>query len=82
MLEYSAEEDIELLHGFINDIEVVELEQQIKLKTAYIRKKYKLKLPDAIIASTAIVYGFTLITRNVTDFNNIEGLKIIDLFSL
>ena len=59
---------------------MLELEQPVKLKTAEIRKAHKLKLPDAIIAATAIVYDLTLISRNVPDFKNINGLKIMDIW--
>ncbi len=78
----AAEKDMELIHGFINDIEVIELEQPIKIKTVEIRKKYKVKLPDAIIAATALVYNLTLITRNISDFKKIEGLEAIDPYNL
>ncbi|MFM9836651.1 MAG: PIN domain-containing protein [Cyclobacteriaceae bacterium] len=47
-------------------------------KTIELRKTHKTKLPDAIIAATAIVYDLTLISRNTSDFKNIEGLKVID----
>jgi predicted nucleic acid-binding protein len=60
----------------------IELEQSIKEKTAEIRKMYKIKLPDAIIAATALVYNLTLITRNVNDFKKIDGLRIIDPYNL
>jgi predicted nucleic acid-binding protein len=39
-------------------------------------------LPDAIIAATAIVYNWALISRNTKDFKNIKGLKVIDPFAL
>jgi predicted nucleic acid-binding protein len=41
-----------------------------------------MKLPDAIIAATALVYDLTLITRNTSDFKNMEGLKVINPFDL
>ncbi|MDX2196235.1 MAG: type II toxin-antitoxin system VapC family toxin [Cytophagales bacterium] len=47
-------------------------------KTIAIRQEYKTKLPDAIIAATALVYDFTLITRNNSDYKNIQGLNVID----
>lgn len=59
----SSEKDLELLHSFINESFVIELEQEIKYKTAELRKEYKIKLPDAIIASTALVYDIALITN-------------------
>lgn len=78
----ASDKDVEVLHSFINDALVIELEQPIKLRTADIRKQYRIKLPDAIIAATALVYNLTLITRNSSDFKNIEGLQVIDLFNL
>jgi predicted nucleic acid-binding protein len=69
---------LEVLHSFINDALVIELERPIKLKTAKIRKSSRMKLPDAIIATTALVYSLTLVTRNVADFKNIDGLKLVN----
>jgi len=37
-----------------------------------------MKLPDAIIAATALVYDLTLVTRNVADFKNIDRLKLVN----
>jgi hypothetical protein len=56
----------------------IELERPIKLKTADIRKQYKLKLPDAIIAATDLIYDLTLITRNTKDFQNIPGIATVN----
>ena len=74
----ATEKDMEILNEFINDSLVIELEQTIKHKTADIRKKHKIKLPDAIIAATAIVYELTLISRNTTDFKTIEDLHLVN----
>lgn len=74
------EKDLAILHNFIEDTFVIELELPIKFKTAEVRKQHKIKLPDAIIAATALVYDLTLITRNIADFKNIIGLKVVDPF--
>lgn len=48
------------------------------LNTVWIcRKGKKIKTPDAIIAATALAYGYTLITNNQKDFAHIKGLKIV-----
>jgi len=47
-----------------------------------IRRVYKTKLPDAIIAAIAIAYKSTLITHNQTDFKKIKGLTLIDPFEM
>ena len=47
-----------------------------------IRKNHKTRLPDAIIAATALVYDLVVISRNVSDFKNIKGIQVIDPHSL
>lgn len=78
----ATDSDLIVLNEFISDCIVIELEQAIKLKAAEIRKKYNIKLPDAIIAATAIVYGLKLVTRNEKDFTQIEELSIINPFNI
>ena len=41
-----------------------------------IRKKYSIKVPDAIIASTSLVYGIPLVTAD-KGFSKIEDLDLI-----
>ena len=77
-----SEKDLEVLYSFIEEATVFEFEKAIKLKTADIRKTNKIKLPDAIIAATALIYNLTLITRNTKDFKNIEGLEVINPYDL
>lgn len=74
----TSDADLQLLTDFIDDVTIIELENPIKLKTAEIRKISRIKLPDAIIAATALIHSLTLITRNVKDFENIRGLKVIN----
>ena len=74
----ATKKDLEVLHNFIEDAWIFELEKDIKLNTAELRKIHRIKLPDAIIAATALVYDLTLITRNVNDFKNIDGLNVVN----
>lgn len=46
-----------VLRDFIDESCVFELEKDIKLKTPELRKNARIKLPDAIIAATALVHG-------------------------
>ena len=73
----TIEKDQEVLHNFIADAWVSELEKDIKLKTAELRRAHKIKLPDAIIAATALVYDLTWLTRDVNDFKNIDELNVV-----
>ena len=56
------------------------LTEEIEKQTILIRKSHKIKLPDAIIAATAIVHNLTLVTRNESDFKNIVGLRVLNPF--
>lgn len=76
------EEDLKILHTFINAATIFDLISPVKLKTAAIRKTTRIKLPDALIAATSLVHDLTLITRNTHDFRNIDGLRIINPFEV
>lgn len=78
----STENDLKILHEFVEDSTIIELEKEIKFQTAELRKEYKIKLPDAIIAATAMVYDLILVTRNTKDFTNISNLQILDPYNI
>ena len=71
-----------ILNEFINASEVLDLEEPVILKAIEIRKARKTKLPDAIIAATALVNKLTIITRNTKDFDKIEGLEVLNPYSI
>ena len=50
--------------------------------TIALRKEYKIKLPDAIIAATALANDLTIVTNNIKDFSNISGLQLINPYSI
>lgn len=54
------------------------IDEAIVTQTINIRKAHKVRTPDAIIAATALAYNLTLITRNTTDFKNIDGLITVN----
>ena len=74
----TTEEDYQLLLNFVNDSLLLDITNRIVDRSIAIRKSYKTKLPDAIIAGTAIDYDLVLVTRNNSDFKNIGGLKLIN----
>ena len=43
-----------------------------------IRKSMRIKVPDAIIAATALEMDAVLMTRNEGDFKAVEGLQIMN----
>ena len=75
---FPSEQEQKAVEAFINGSTLFDINDDIVAQTIALRKNYKTKLPDAIIAATARVYELTLITHNTSDFKNITNLKIID----
>lgn len=83
VLSFNApEQHYQLLFNFMYDATVLDLTSPVVDVCIDVRKKNKTKLPDAVIAATALVYDLVLITRNIPDFKSIQGLKVIDPYSL
>jgi hypothetical protein len=41
-----------------------------------------MSLGDALVAGTALAHGLTLVTRNVEDFQWIQGLSLLNPFDV
>jgi len=62
--------------NFVNQASIIIADDDIIEKTIQIRKKHKIKIPDALVAATAVVNDLILLTRNTQDFKGIEDLEI------
>jgi predicted nucleic acid-binding protein len=71
----ATDNQIKALNGFISSCNVHHLEEKVIIESISIRKTYRIKLPDAIIAATASVNNQILITRNISDFQSISYLR-------
>ena len=67
-------------HAFVEQSNIFLLTEDVVEQTIELRQRYKIKLPDALIAATAIVHDFTLISRNDKDFSNIKELSYFNPF--
>ena len=74
--------DADLLRDFVAESLVIDLNEEVILGTIALRKSRKIKLPDAIIAATALVNNLTLLTHNTKDFAAIAGLTVMDSYAL
>lgn len=83
VLGFNEEEDqLKMLNDFIGLANIFYVNDTIADRTIQLRKEYKIKTPDAIIAATALVNDLILFTRNISDFKKIDGLKIINPWDL
>lgn len=71
-----------ILLNFAEDSKIHPLTESVVESTIEIRRQKKIKLPDAIIAATAIENKLRLLTRNISDFKNIKDLNVLNPFSL
>lgn len=67
---------------FIALASVLEINKDIIQTCIDLRKTKVIKLPDAIIAATALENGLTLTTRDISDFKSIPGLKVLNPWEL
>jgi predicted nucleic acid-binding protein len=73
-------EDIKIRKDFLNGSEILYVTNEVVERTIQIRKETNLKLPDSMIAATAITHDFILLSDNDKDFLKVEalGLKYIN----
>ena len=60
----------------LNDCFQIEWNTKIKEQTIQLKKKYSIKLPDAIIAASCLVYDIPLVTAD-KGFSKIKELDLV-----
>ena len=79
ILRFNDEPENEaILEKFIDSSEIYFLSPDIVRRTIKICKQNKIKIPDAIIAATALAENLVLVTRNINDFKNIPDLEFLN----
>jgi predicted nucleic acid-binding protein len=55
---------------------------EIEDRTIQLRRQHRLKLPDALIAATALYCSACVMTRNVDDFKRVPELTLCNPFDV
>ena len=78
LLSYSnlSNSDLIKIQSFIDDCIVIDLNEDIKETVVELRRKYKIKLPDSIIAATSEYFDIPIITTD-KGFKKIDELNVI-----
>jgi predicted nucleic acid-binding protein len=63
-------------------ISVLDVDRPVIDRAVSLRQQRKMSIGDAIIAATALLQDKTLVTRNVFDFNWINGLRLLNPLSV
>ncbi|MBA7573812.1 tRNA(fMet)-specific endonuclease VapC [subsurface metagenome] len=87
-LYYGAEKsdypdnNIKVINDFIDDITVLPIFNSIQIfgkEKARLRKVGKIISDfDLLIGTTAIAYDLTMVTRNTSEFERLEGINLLD----
>jgi len=75
-----TEKGYEKAKEFIGFSKVIYLTKKIADRAIDIRREYRIKLPEAVIAATASSKNLTPVTRNDDNFRDIQYLEIYNPF--
>lgn len=75
-----TEKGYEKAKEFIDFADVIFLTKKIADLAVGVRREYKIKLPDAVIAATALSKKLVLVTRNDEDFKDVKDLETYNPF--
>lgn len=65
--------------GLLDACKLVPVDVSVADEAARIRRETGLKLPDALIAATALLSSSTLVTANRKDFSRVPDLALIEV---
>lgn len=68
------------IDAFLSAFTKVNMTDEIENLVIRLRQSRRIKIPDAIIAASAIYTESVLVTRNEKDFRKIKGLKVLNPF--
>lgn len=72
-----TEESLRQTTNLISLLPELPLSEPVIANAIQIRKTFSLRLPDALIAATALTHGLQLVTGNEADFKRVDGLNLV-----
>ena len=64
------------------ELDEVAVSSQVIDTAIILRKRSRIKVPDAIIAASALIMRAVLLTRNVDDFKAVDMLSVINPWNI
>lgn len=72
----SAGDQVRLILSPFRELDV---DRRVAERAGRLRRETGIRLPDALIAATAIEHKLSLFTRNRSDFDKVRGLRIREI---
>jgi len=78
LLSYPKISQAELIkiEDILKTLSNIPVDSQIARLASFFKRKYKISLPDSVVAATAYLTNSTLLTRNIRDFQKIKEISI------
>jgi predicted nucleic acid-binding protein len=73
---HHTDESLETAKSLLTNFDSIRVDTTIADTAARLRRNLRVKLPDALIAATALETQRTLVTANVRDFEKMTGLSL------
>lgn len=77
-----SDEEEQITADLLTQFESVPLLPEIEDQTIQLKRQYRIKLPDAVIAATALHWSASLVTRNIDDFKRVTELDVYNPFAI
>ncbi|MBI4430004.1 MAG: type II toxin-antitoxin system VapC family toxin [Ignavibacteriales bacterium] len=69
-----------IIREMLRQFEVLAISSEIEDIAVVLRRKYRLRIPDAIVAATAYHTSSIVMTRDIKDFKRINEIQLVDPF--
>jgi predicted nucleic acid-binding protein len=81
MIGCANKAELQILENFFKQFYIIKIDQNVSDKAVDLLRSYRLShdllIADSLIAATAIVENYPLITKNQRDFRFIQGLNLL-----
>jgi predicted nucleic acid-binding protein len=74
-----TDEDVAAIQQLLTSVVIFPLESRLAQLAGALRRQYHLKTPDSVVAATALLTHTILVTRNIRDFQGIDGLSLLPI---
>ena len=65
-----------IVSDLLGPLRELPVDRAVAERAGRVRREFDVRLPDAVIAATALVHRLGLVTRNRSDFDRIRGLRL------